>query len=224
MEQRNRDGIIIGMLVILTYFLIYAFLGNSSIVTSLGGLPLIDCTTDIIRNGFSSGAVAQLTQDFAQTIIVIYIVVFVENLIPGNGNRGLRGFALMLLGYIFLYLFAMWVVRHIIFTSLMNDIIRMFVSIFFVVTGGLGALVASPLRRIFTERMARSYLNDYLMNSRIVRWLADAFFIATFILFLAAAIEMAVGLPYFFTAVVAGFPAIITIIIMLALLYYMIRM
>ncbi len=224
MEQRNRDGIIIGMLVILTYFLIYAFLGNSSLLMSLGGLPLIDCTTDIIRNGFSAGAVAQLTEDFAQTIIVIYVVVFVENLIPGGDRRGLRGFAIMMLGYIFFYLLAMWLVRHIIFTSMMSDIVRMFVSIFFVVTGGLGALVASPLRRIISERMARNYLNDYLMNSRMVRWLADAFFIATVILFLAVAIEMTVGLPYFFTAFVAGVPALITLIIMVAIIYYLIIM
>ena len=127
MENGRRDGIIIGLLVIMTYFLIYAFLGQSSILTSLGGLPLIDCTTDLIRNGFSGATISTLTQDFAQTIIVIYIVVFVENLIPANNRRGLRGFAIMILGYMVVYLIAMWVVRHVIFTILMIEIIRMFI-------------------------------------------------------------------------------------------------
>ena len=223
MENGRRDGIIIGLLVIMTYFLIYAFLGQSSILTSLGGLPLIDCTTDLIRNGFSGATIYTLTQDFAQTIIVIYIVVFVENLIPANNRRGLRGFAIMILGYMVVYLIAMWVVRHVIFTNLMNEIIRMFISIFSVVIGGLGALFSTPLRRVITERMTRNFLTEYLTNSRVVRWLADAFFITTVILFLAIAIEMSVGLPYFFGVLVAGFPTIIALIIMLALLYYMIR-
>lgn len=224
MEGNRRDGIIIGLLAILTYFLIYAFLGQSSTLQSLGGLPMIDCTTELIRNGVSGAAISQLTRDFAQTIIVIYIVVFVENLIPVNNRRGIRAFVGVLVGYIVLYLVGMWIVRHIIFTSLMNEILRMSISIFVVVLGGLGAmLMASPLRWVISERMARNFLTEYLTNSRVVRWLGDAFFITSVILFLAIAIEIAVGLPYFFSVVVVGVPTIITIIVMLALIYYIIR-
>ena len=84
----NRDNIVIGLMVIFTYFLIYAFLGSSEILLSMGGLPLINCTTELIRNGFSGEAIATLTKDFGQTIIVIFVVVFVRNLVPSNTGRG----------------------------------------------------------------------------------------------------------------------------------------
>ena len=98
----------------------------------------------------------------------------------------------------------------------------MFIAVFSVVMGGLGAVFASPLRRIITGSMAQQVLRDNLLNSRPVQWLANAFYITTIILFLAVIIEMTIGLPYFFTVVVAGTPAIITMILMLVGVYFLI--
>lgn len=223
MENNRRDGIVVGLLVILTYFLIYAFLGNSSILASLGGLPLINCTTGLIRNGFSGAVLSMLTQDFAQTVIVIYIVIFVQNIIPIGRERSIRGVITTILGNVALYLIGMWIVRYVLFTNVMNEIVRTFVSIIAVVISGVGAVFASPLRRIIAQRAMNNYLRDYLMNSRVVHWFADAFFITAVILFLAVAIEMTIGLPVFFASFVAGFPTIITLLIMIVLMYYIIR-
>ena len=65
----------------------------------------------------------------------------------------------------------------------------MFIAIFSVVMGGLGAVFASPLRRIITRSMGQQVLRDNLLNSRPVQWLAGSFFITTVILFLAVVIE-----------------------------------
>jgi len=211
-------------MIILTYFFSYSFLGNTQIIQSMGGLPLINCVTGLITDGFSPAVMAALTKDFAQTIIVVYIVVFVQNLLPENNSRGIGAVIGIIVGYIILYLIGIWIVRYIIFTDRMSEIIQMFIAVFSVVFAGLGAVLSSPIRRIITQRMASNYLRDYLLNSRIIHWLADSFFITTVILFLAVAIEMTVGLPYFFTAVVVGAPSIITMIIMVALLYFMIRL
>lgn len=222
MNSNGRDNIVIGLMVIFTYFLIYAFLGSSEILLSMGGLPLINCTTDLIRNGFSASTIATLTKDFGQTIIVIFVVVFVQNLMPGNTGRGFRQVLMTVLGYIVLYLISMWVVRYIVFSDETGEILKMFIAIFSVVMGGLGAVFESPLRRIITGTLARQVLRENLLNSRPVQWLANAFYITTVILFLAVMIEMTVGLPYFFTAVIAGFPAIISMIIMLVCVYFII--
>lgn len=218
-----RDNIVIGLMIILTYFLIYTFLGTSSILVSLGGLPLINCVSSLIENGFSGAVFATLTKDFAQTIIVVFIVVFVQNLLPQGNGRGASAAVGIIIGYMVLYLVSLWVVRYIVFSSAMNDIIQMFISIFSVVISGLGALVSSPFRRLMVQHQAREYLTNYFMDSRIAHWLADSFFIATVILFLAVAIEMTVGLSFFFSALFVSFPSIVTIIIMLVLLYAMIR-
>ena len=218
----NRDNIVIGLMVIFTYFLIYAFLGTSEILLSMGGLPLINCTTEFIRNGFSGEAIVALTKDFGQTIIVIFIVVFVRNLVPNNTGRGFGRVILTILGYVVLYLVSMWFVRNIVFSDKTGDILQMFIAVFSVVMGGLGAVFASPLRRIITGSMAQQVLRDNLLNSRPVQWLANAFYITTIILFLAVIIEMTIGLPYFFTVVVAGTPAIITMILMLVGVYFLI--
>ncbi len=222
MNGNGRDNIVIGLMVIFTYFMIYAFLGSSQILLSMGGLPLINCIMDLIRNGFSASTIATLTKDFGQTIIVIFIVVFVQNLIPGNAERNARRVVMTILGYIVLYLISMWVVRNIVFSDRTGEILQMFIAIFSVVIGGLGAVFDSPLRRVITRSTAQQVLRDNLLNSRPVRWLANAFYITTLILFLAVAIEMTVGLPYFFTVVVASFPAIITMILMLVGIYILI--
>lgn len=222
MNGNGRDNIVIGLMVIFTYFMIYAFLGSSEILLSMGGLPLVNCTTDIIRNGFSASTISALTEDFGQTIIVIFIVVFVQNLMPSNTGRGVRRVAITILSYMVLYLTAMWIVRNIVFSDRTGEILQMFIAIFSVVMGGLGAVFASPLRRVITRSIAQQVLRDNLLNSRPVQWLANAFYITTIILFLAIAIEMTIGLPYFFTVVVAGFPAIITMILMLLGLYILI--
>ena len=165
MNGNGRDNIVIGLMVIFTYFLIYAFLGSSQILQSMGGLPLINCTADLIENGFSG--------------------------------------------------VSMWFVRNIVFLDKTGEILQMFIAIFSVVLGGLGAVFASPLRRIITRTMTQRVLRDNLLNSRPVQWLASSFFITTVILFLAVVIEMTVGLTYFFSVIVAGFPAILTMILML---------
>ena len=224
MTGSRKDNIVIGLMIILTYFLIYTFLRNSDILTSLGGLPLIECTTSLIHDGFSGAVIAALTKDFAQTIIVVFVVIFVQNLLPESGSRRPAAIVMTMVGYIVLYLVAMWFVRYVVFTDRMNEIIQMFIAIFSVVFAGLGAVFNSPLRRIVTQNMASEYLRNYLLDSRIVHWLADSFFVSAVILFLAVAIEMIVGLTYFFTVLMVGFPAIITIIIMIALLYFMIRL
>lgn len=223
MERNGRDNIVIGLMVILTYFLIYTFMAGSSILESLGGLPLINCTTDLIQNGFSLETLSALTKDFGQTIIIIYIVVFVQNLIPTNGTRRPGAIIGTIIGYIVLYLISMWVVRYIVFSDKMNEIVKMFISIFSVVIGGFGALFSSPIRRVVAERFASEALRNYLMNSRIIQWLANSFFISASILFIAVAIEMTVGLPFFFAVVLAGFPAIITLILMIVGLYCIVR-
>ena len=129
---------------------------------------------------------------------------------------------LTILGYVVLYLVSMWFVRNIVFSDKTGDILQMFIAVFSVVMGGLGAVFASPLRRIITGSMAQQVLRDNLLNSRPVQWLANAFYITTIILFLAVIIEMTIGLPYFFTVVVAGTPAIITMILMLVGVYFLI--
>lgn len=220
--ERSRDNIIIGLMVILTYFLIYTFMNGSNTLESLGGLPLINCTTDLIQNGFSMSTIATITRDFGQTILIIYIVVFVQNLLPVN-NRRPGAIVGTIIGYVVLYLIAMWVVRYIIFSSKMNDIIKMFISIVSVIAGGFGALFSTPLRRIIAEHIASKVLQDFIFHSRVVQWLANSFFITCVILFLAISIEMTVGLPYFFAVVLAGFPAIITLLLMIACLYFIIR-
>ena len=222
MNGNGRDNILIGLMVVFTYFLIYAVLGSSEILQSMGGLPLINCTTDLIRNGFSGGTIATLTKDFGQTIIVIFVVVFVQNLVPAFNARGFRRVLLTIVGYVVLYLVSMWIVRNIVFSDKTNEILQMFIAIFSAVLGGLGAVFASPLRRVITRSMAQQVLRENLLNSRPVQWLANSFYITTLILFLAVTIEMTVGLPYFFTSVVAGFPAIITLILMLVGMYYLI--
>ena len=108
MNGNGRDNIVIGLMVIFTYFLIYAFLGSSQILLSMGGLPLINCTADLIQNGFSGGTIATLTKDFGQTIIVIFVVVFVQNLVPANTGRGFRRIIITIVGYVALYLVSMW--------------------------------------------------------------------------------------------------------------------
>lgn len=220
--ERSRDNIIIGLMVILTYFLIYTFMNGSSTLESLGGLPLINCTTDLIQNGFSGSTIATITKDFGQTILIIYIVVFVQNLLPVNDRRP-GAIVGTIIGYIVLYLIAMWIVRYIIFSSKMNDIIKMFISIVSVIAGGLGALFSTPLRRIIAEHIASQVLREFVFHSRVVRWLANSFFITCVILFLAISIEMTVGLPYFFAVILAGFPAIIMLGLMMACLYLIIR-
>lgn len=220
--ERSRDNIIIGLMVILTYFLIYTFMNGSNTLESLGGLPLINCTTDLIQNGFSMSTIATITRDFGQMILIIYIVVFVQNLLPVN-NRRPGAIVGTIIGYAVLYLIAMWVVRYIIFSSKMNDIIKMFISIVSVIAGGFGALFSTPLRRIIAEYIASQVLQDFIFHSRVVQWLANSFFITCVILFLAISIEMTVGLPYFFAVVLAGFPAIITLLLMIACLYFIIR-
>ncbi len=222
MNRNGRDNIIIGLMVIFTYFLIYAVLGSSEILLSMGGLPLINCTMDLIRNGVAVATIATLTKDFGQTIIVIFIVVFVRNLMPGNMGRSVRRVLMTILGYVFLYLVSMWVVRNIVFSDKTGEILQMFIAIFSVVMGGLGAVFASPLRRVITRSMAQQVLRENLLNSRPVQWLANAFYITTVILFLAIVIEMTIGLSYFFTVVVGGFPAIITMILMLGGIYVLI--
>ena len=222
MSGNGRDNIVIGFMVIFTYFLIYAFLGSSEIFLSMGGLPLINCTTDLIKNGFATATIATLTKDFGQTIIIIFIVVFVQNLMPGNTGRSVRRVLMTILGYIVLYLISMWVVRNIVFSDKTGEILQMFIAIFSVVIGGLGAVFASPLRRVITRSMAQQVLRENLLNSRPVQWLANAFYITTIILFLAVVIEMTIGLPYFFAVAVAGFPAIITMILMLVGIYFLI--
>lgn len=222
MNNNGRDNIIIGLMVIFTYFSIYAFLGSSEILLSMGGLPLINCTTELIRNGFSGGTIAALTKDFGQTIIVVFVVVFVQNLVPANTERGFRRIILTILGYIGLYLISMWIVRNIVFSDKTGEILQMFIAIFSVVMGGLGAVFSSPLRRIISRSMTQQVLRDNLFNSRPVQWLANSFFITTAILFLAVVIEMTMGLSYFFTVVVAGAPAIITMVLMLVGMYLLI--
>lgn len=222
MNGNGRDNIVIGFMVIFTYFLIYAFLGSSQILQSMGGLPLINCMADLIENGFSGETIATLTKDFGQTIIVIFVVVFVQNLVPANAGRGFRRVIITIIGYIVLYLVSMWFVRNIVFSDKTGEILQMFIAIFSVVMGGLGAVFASPLRRIITRSMAQQVLRDNLLNSRPVQWLASSFFITTVILFLAVVIEMTVGLTYFFTVIVAGFPAILTMILMLVGVYFLI--
>lgn len=224
MSEGRKDNIVIGLMLILTYFLIYSFWGKSNMLRALGGLPLIDCTISLIGEGFSASVMSTLMKEFAQTIIIIFIVVFVQNLLPERTSRRAGTIVITLVGYIVLYLVSMWFVRYVIFTDRMNDIIQMFISIFAVVFSGLGAVFSSPLRRIISEHLTRNYLRNYLMESRVMHWLADSFFISTVILFLAIAIEMSVGLPYFFTVVSAGFPTLITIIVMIGLLYYMVRL
>ena len=224
MSGGRRDNIIIGLMIIFTYFLIYSFFGNSQLLHSIGGLPLIECVTSLITDGFSPGVMATLTKDFAQTIIVVYIVVFVQNLLPENNSRGIGAVIGIIVGYVILYLLGIWVVRYIVFTDRMSEIVQMFIAIFSVVCAGLGAVFTSPIRRVITQHMASEYLRDYFLNSRIVHWLADSFFISAVILFIAIAIEMTVGLPYFFAVVVAGAPAIISLIVMALLLYFMIRL
>lgn len=221
--ERGRDNIVIGLMVIFTYFLIYTLFKNSSILQSLGGLPMIECTTSLIREGFSLSTLNILTQDFAQTIIVIYIVVFVQNIMPIGGGRSARGIIGMIIGYIVLYLIGMWIVRYIVFTNVMNEIIRTFVSIFSVVIAGVGAIFASPLRRLINRRAMNEYVRNYFMDSRPVHWLADSFFISAVILFIAVALEITVGLPTFFTMFLAGIPALITLVCMIVGLYFIIR-
>lgn len=223
MGERGRDNIVIGLMVIFSYFFIYAFLGNTAIVSSLGGLPLIDCTTSLIRQGFSGETFATLTKDFAQTIIVVFVVVFVQNIIPRGNSNGFRGIIIRIIGYIVLYLISMWFVRYIVFSSRMNDILQMFIAIFSVVFAGLGAAFSTPLRNIVMRYLSSDFLRNYLAETRIVRWLADSFFISTVILFLAVAIEMTVGLPYFFSAVVAGLPAVIVLVVTIVLMYIIFR-
>ena len=223
MSGSRRDNIVIGMMIILTYFLIYTFLSDSPILSSMGGLPLIECTTSLIRNGFSGSVIATLTKDFAQTILVVFVVVFVQNLLPANSSRRPTAAIGTIIGYIVIYLMAMWFIRYVVFTDRMNEIIQMFIAIFAVVFAGLGAVFSSPIRGILVQHMASEYLRNYFLNSRIMHWLADSFFISTVILFLAVAIEMSVVLPYFFTAVLAGIPAIISMIVIVAIMYYMIR-
>lgn len=214
MNGNGRDNIVIGLMVIFTYFLIYAFLGSSQILLSMGGLPLINCTTDLIRNGFAAATIVTLTKDFGQTIIVIFIVVFVQNLMHGNARRSVRQVLMTILDYIVLYLISMWVVRNVVFSDKTGEILQMFIAIFSVVMGGLGAVFTSPLKRVITRSMAQQVLRENLLNSRPIQWLANAFYITTVILFLSVAIEMTMGLPYFFTVVVGGSPAIITLILM----------
>lgn len=222
MNGNGRDNIVIGLMVIFTYFMIYAILGDSQLLLNMGGLPLINCTADLINNGFSAATIAALTKDFGQTIIVIFIVVFVQNLMPGNTSGNVRHVVISFLSYMVLYLVAMWVVRNIVFSARTGDILQMFIAIFSVVMGGLGAVFASPLRRIITRGMAQQVLRENLLNSRPVQWMANAFYITALILFLAVAIEMTVGLTYFFSVVVAGLPAIITMILMLIGVYILI--
>lgn len=222
MNGIERDNIVIGLMVIFTYFLIYAFLGSSEILLSMGGLPLINCTTELIRNGFAVATMATLTKDFGQTIIVVFIVVFVQNLMSGNTGRSVRRVLMTILGYIVLYLISMWLVRNIVFSDKTGEILQMFIAIFSVVMGGLGAVFASPLRRVIARSMAQQVLRENLLNSRPVQWLANAFYITTVILFLTVVIEMTMGLPYFFTVVVGGLPAIITMILMLRGIYVLI--
>ena len=222
MSVKGRDNIVIGLMVIFTYFMIYAFLGSSEILLSMGGLPLINCTTDLIRNGFSGDTVSALTKDFGQTIIVIFGVVFVQNLLPRSNSRGIRSVAFTILGYLVLYLISMWIVRNIVFSDITGDVLQMFIAVFSVVIGGLGAVFASPVGRMLTGDNARHILVDNLLNSRLVQWLANSFYITTVILFIAVAIEMTVGLTYFFTALIAGLPAIIITIVIIIIIYFLI--
>lgn len=222
LNGNGRNNIAIGLMIIFTYFLIYAFLGSSEILLSMGGLPLINCTANLIENGFSGETIATLTKDFGQTIIVIFVVVFVQNLVPANTGRGFRRVIITIIGYIVLYLVSMWFVRNIVFSDKTGEILQMFIAIFSVVMGGLGAVFASPLRRIITKSMVQQVLRENLLNSRPVQWLASSFFITTVILFLAVMIEMTVGLAYFFTAIVTGFPAVLTMILMLVGMYFLI--
>lgn len=221
--ERSRDNIIIGLMVILTYFLIYTFMNGSGTLESLGGLPLINCTTELIQNGFSGSAIATLTKDFGQTIVIIFIVVFVQNLLPINNNRRSGAIVGTIIGYIVLYLIAMWVVRYIIFSSKMNEIIKMFISIMSIIVGGFGAFFSTPLRGRIAEHIASQVLRDFVFHSRVVQWLANSFFITCMILFLAISVEMTIGLPHFFAVVLAGFPAIITLVLMMAGLFLIIR-
>ncbi len=222
MNGNGRDNIVIGLMVIFTYFFIYVFLGSSQILLSMGGLPLINCTADLIGNGFSGETIATLTKDFGQTIIVIFVVVLVQNLVAANTGRGFRRIIMTILGYVVLYLISMWFVRNIVFSDKTGEILQIFIAIFSVVMGGIGAVFASPLRRIITRSMAQQVLRENLLNSRPIQWLASAFFITTVILFLAVVIEMTVGLTYFFTVIIAGFPAILNMILMLVGVYFLI--
>ena len=168
MNGNGRDNIVIGLMVIFTYFLIYAFLGSSQILLSMGGLPLINCTADLIQKGFSGGTIATLTKDFGQTIIVIFVVVFVQNLVPVNTGRGFRGIIITIVGYVVLYLISMWFVRNIVFSDKTAEILQMFIAIFSVVMGGLGAVFASPLRRIITRSIAQQVLRENLLIMRLI--------------------------------------------------------
>lgn len=223
MAGGRRDNIVIGLMIILTYYLIYAFMGQTEMLRELGGLPLIDCTTSLIRDGISLSVIRTLTVDFAQTIIVVFVVVFVQNLIPSNGSRRLGAIITIVLGYMILYLFSMWVVRDVIFTERTNAIIRTFLAIFTLVCAGMGAAFASPLGGIITSHFTSEYLTNYMMNSRIVHWLADSFFISAAILFVAVALEMTVGLPYLLSGLVGIIPSVITLAVMVFLIYYMFR-
>lgn len=96
----------------------------------MGGLPLINCTADLIENGFSGGTIATLTKDFGQTIIVIFGVVFVQNLVPANAGRGFRRVIITIIGYIVRYLVSMWFVRNIVFSDKTGESLQMFIAIF----------------------------------------------------------------------------------------------
>lgn len=223
MERTGRDNLVIGMMIVITYFLVYAILGQSPILHDMGGLPMIDCTSALIRNGFSGHVMVELTSDFAQTIIVVFVVVFIQNLLPRRERPTPYNRLLYIIGYIALYVISLYVVRRIVYTETMNDIIRVFVSIFSVVVAMLGAVISTPIRRLLASVNVRNYLINYLLGSRVIHWLADSFFISSVILFLCVAIEISVGLPYFFTTMIAGTPTIITMVTMLFFIYLLIK-
>ena len=222
--MQNRDINVIGILVIITYFLIVAWFKNTELVQNLGGMPLVDCVVSLIENGNNTEVMSTLVTDFAQVILTIFVVVFTMNVIPNIPGRGLWRIITVLGAYVIIYLLALSLVRTIIFSGRINEILRVFIAIFTSVVAGLFALVSVPLRGVIAASSINTYLRDYLLDSRIVHWLADSFFVATVILFLTVAIQMTVGINNFFDYYFKQLPfQLIGIGIMIGLMVYMVR-
>lgn len=223
MGGSKKDNIIIGLMIIFTYFLVYTYLGNSRILQSIGGLPLIQSVPKLTEKGFSSEHMSELTKDFAQLIIVVYVVLFIRNILPWKSSLSIGTAVSAIIQYTVLFITGIWVTRSLIFSERMNEILKMFVAVFSVVCAGIGTVFMSPIRRVITQNMATEYLKKYVLNSRMVQWLADSFVISAAILFLIIAIEMTVGISSFLAVILTGVPSIISLVVTLLLLYIMIK-
>ena len=218
--MQNRETIVMGLMTIISYFLLIALFKDSSIVLSLGGMPLIDCMDKIITDGNSAKLMSNLVIDFAQMIITVFVIEFTMTVIPNIPGRGVWRIFTVVGAYMLVYIFSLWLVRAIIFTDKMNQIIRFFIALITAIISGLGAV------NLFGGRFSRNTINNALsssvLNNTFMGWFGDAFIVSAIILFIIVAVGLTVGIAYFIVLLKYAMPFIGCCVIMLIGFYIMI--